>query len=291
MAIQTKSKTATAATPGIADKEDPPKNDANNKTKTTTFFLLDVVGLRVTAPTLVTLTIPLLLWYSRQIPFWDCFFSIAFPLYLCLANRFMFDNNATLAAARKERGQPLFPEKSEFFKEAVEPWFGKYMISAAMLGVLLPLVVQVLAPLPIAEAVAPPLYTLLCQILMEMMASGPMFHPLLAVMVPIGFNAYRIAGLKTWCVLAWKMVSSTYNQHGNSINTVITWEMVHFLLALSNAFLWTYNLFVMKLLRQLPQSFDRSKFPDADVLWKYQLIPIRNSFIRNSRSDDPSKTD
>jgi hypothetical protein len=250
----------------LADKDAPAvKFHSQNETKT--FFLLDLVGLSM--PPLLMPAILLLLGYSRQLPFWDIFFSVAFPLYLCIANRFRFDNNARQVAARKQRGHP-HPQKPEWFKANNDQWFVIYMLNAATIGVILPLLLQVLAPAPIAQAAAPPVYMLLSQILMEMMGNGPKFHPMLQLMTPIGFCAYRMAGLKTWLVLAWQMVSST--DYGSS-DAILNWEMVHFMVALSNSFLWTYNLFVMLLLRIAPPCLDEYQFPDAKVSWKYQLVP------------------
>ncbi|OEU06080.1 hypothetical protein FRACYDRAFT_256497 [Fragilariopsis cylindrus CCMP1102] len=56
------------------------------------------------APPVVLPIMYLLLVYYREIPFWDCFFSIAYPLYLCLANRFRFDSNKRQIALRTSKG-------------------------------------------------------------------------------------------------------------------------------------------------------------------------------------------
>jgi len=239
--------------------------------RSASFFPLGVVGL--SAPPLVVPAIPLLLFYTREIPFWDVFFSVAFPVYLCLANRFRFDNNSAQVAARERRGE-AHPEKPEWFPEAEEPWFAKYMIFAATLGVVLPLLVQFAAPSPIAEATAPHLFVLLCQIMMELMVNGPRFHPMLQLITPIGFSAYRMAGLTTWLAVAWEMVSSAHRDGGS--NAISAWEAANLLLAASNMIFWTYNTFVMKLLRQLPLCLDEGKFPDASITWKYQLVPAVN---------------
>lgn len=247
---------------------------------TKTFFLLDALCL--SAPPVVLPAIPLLLSYYRSISAWDLFFSITFPLYMILVNRFRFDKNARQDADRKLRGEP-YPEKPEIFSLGKEPGFEKYMMVAAGLGVILPLLLQFLAPEHIAEATAPHLYMLVCQILMETMVNGPKFHPALQAMNPVGFSAYRMSGIKTWLVVAWQMFSSSYQDDGS--NALLTWEMAHFLLALSNVFMWTYNLFVTLLLRFVPQCLDQNQFPDANVSWDnfYQVIPTVH------RSSDSSK--
>jgi len=261
-----------AAAPKTADKEDPPVLNHSNAGKTT-FFLLDAVGL--SAPPLALPPILLLLWHYRQVPVWDTFFSLAFPLYLCLANRFRFDTNARADALRIQRGEP-FAGPWEFFEENKEPWFFVYMRSAAVLGVGLPLLLQVLAPLPVADAAAPHLYLLLFQIGMEKMLSGPRFHGLLVAMNPIGFSIYRTVCLKTWLVLAWDMMVVSRTTDSDVRTAVVIFYMAHFVLALSNTVFWTYNLCVLLLLRMLPQCLDQDKFPDADVSWNsyYHLVPV-----------------
>merc|ERR1719384_1693624 len=141
------------------------------------------------------------------------------------------------------------------------------MASAAVLGLVLPLLVQLFAPPPMAQATAPHLYVLFFQILMEIMGNGPNFHPMLQVAVPIGYSAYRMASLKTWLVVAWQLMDGP-----DSGDTA--WAMAHFGLALINAVFWTYNTFVMLLLRVLPPCLDADKFPDASISWKYHLVPV-----------------
>eukprot|EP00751_Fragilariopsis_kerguelensis_P041960 CAMPEP_0171022740 /NCGR_PEP_ID=MMETSP0736-20130129/31647_1 /TAXON_ID=186038 /ORGANISM="Fragilariopsis kerguelensis, Strain L26-C5" /LENGTH=104 /DNA_ID=CAMNT_0011461703 /DNA_START=520 /DNA_END=831 /DNA_ORIENTATION=- len=65
------------------------------------------------------------------------------------------------------------------------------------------------------------------------------------------------------------------------------WNVVGLALAVANAIIWTYNLFVFLLLRTLPQYINRQEFPVADVTWKGQLIPILAS-TSTSTSDSSS---
>lgn len=229
-----------------------------------TSFLLDIAGL--SAPPLVIPGILLLLSTYREIPVEDHAFSIGFALYLCLANKFRFDKNAKQIALRKSRGED-HPEKPEWFINA-GAWFDKYMASAAVLGLVMPLALQLLAPSPVAQAAAPHLYVLLFQILMEIMGNGPHFHPMLQVAVPIGYSAYRIGSLKTWLAVSWGLMGQ-----GSSISGT-PWAVAHFGLALINVLFWTYNTFVMLLLRVLPPCLDGGNFPDADIRWKYHLVPV-----------------
>lgn len=286
MTTQTQTSTANAETliskildaAGISwavdkDKENPSSKHTNDEPKKS-FFLLDMVGL--STPSLPILIIPLLIAYRRIIPAFDVFFSIAFPLYLGLANRFRFDNNARLFAARKKQGR-AYPEIPEWgFKQTTEAWITNYFLFAATLGVILPLVVQMVAPSHIAEASAPHLYLLVCQIITELMVNNPRFHPMLQVINPIGFSVYRMFTLKTWLLVAWEIAPTT--DLGNSSGAILNLEMLHLLLTLSNVIFWTYNTFVTLLLRILPPCLDQNKFLDANVSWeKYcQLVPIVN---------------
>lgn len=233
------------------------------------------------APPVVLPIMYLLLVYYREIPFWDCFFSIAYPLYLCLANRFRFDSNERQIALRTSKGEdyPGKPEYTNFSKLELQPdtWFKKHMMFAASLGVLIPLVVQVLAPLPIAQAAAPHLYMLVCQIMMEMMVNGPEFHPLLQVLVPLGFSAYRMSSLKTWLLMAWQMSGYGSSAAAATTTTTTAWEMFHLVLAASNTIFWTCNTFIMLPLRVLPHCIDKELFPEpSNVSWYYMIPSVNN---------------
>lgn len=236
-------------------------------------FQLTAVG-GLVAPPMVLPVIHLLLLYNREIPFWDCFFSIAYPIYLCFANRFRFDSNARQIALRKSRGES-YPTKPEFLNFVIgEPWFPKYMVFAAGLGVFLPLAIQVLAPPQIANAAAPHLYMLVCQIMMEIMVNGPEFHPLLQLMVPLGFSAYRVSCLKSWVMMAWELSAGST---ATTTTTTVAWEVMHMALAVFNTIFWTYNTFVLLPLRVVPHCVDKNRFPDAsNVSWNHMIPSVSN---------------
>ena len=256
----------------VTDKENPSSKHKKTEERSKAFFPLQMLGLA--SPPLPILVIILLIVHHRSIPTLDVFFSIAFPLYLGLANRFRFDNNAKLFALRKKQGK-IYPEKPDWFEQNNESWFMNYMLFAATLGVILPIVLQFVAPSAIVQASAPHLYLLVNQIMMEHMVNNPRFHPILQVINPIGFSVYRMATLKIWLEVAYEMLPTTTELDRSDI---LTWEMLHLLLALSNVMFWTYNTFVMLLLRVLPPCLDQSKFLDADVSWSefYQLVPVVN---------------
>lgn len=244
-------------------------------------FLLDTFGLSSTSPVLPIIT--LLVAAMKPIPAGDVFFSIAYPAYLCFANRFRFDLNTPRLAAvdRNYKKLPLL-------REGRGPWLFKYVLTFGVVGIILPLLLVLIAATnagapasAAANAAAPHLYLTLCQCLMESLTKGPKFYHLTALMVPIGFNAYRLGCLKTWFVSARQSlavaVAAQSKLGGRTLIVSSPWQTAGFLLALSNVVIWTYNLFVFLLLRTLPQYLDRTKFPDAIVSWKGQLIPVLHS--------------
>jgi len=222
-------------------------------------LLLDTFGLSCpkSPAALIFSAVIALLACTRPIPFWDRFFSIVYPLYLCLANRFRFDRNAPSVAAQKAT-LPLLREGSG-------PWFSTYMKAFATVGIILPLAVQIFAPRAVANAAAPHFYLTLCQVVMESFTTGPRFHPLTQLLNPIGFNAYRIGALKVWTETAWMGFTGARHK---------TWGMLGLVLAVANTLLWTYNLFVFLLLRVLPQYINRDAFPDSEVTWKGPVLAL-----------------
>jgi len=120
-----------------------PKNKYNN-------YFMDIFGLSLKSkspPTLIMPVITIILACTRPIPFCDRFFSISFPLYLCLANRFRFDRNAKAIKVGKDNKLPLLREGSG-------PWFKPYILTFASIGILLPLLFQIVAPITTAIAIA-----------------------------------------------------------------------------------------------------------------------------------------
>jgi len=226
-------------------------------------LILDVFGLSNFNPILPIITA--IIAYTRPIPTLDRFFSITYPLYVCVANRFRFDRNAP--------GFSKCAIRVPLLREGRGPWFGKYIKTMGIIGMLCPLLVQIVAPTSIAEAAAPHLYLALCQGVMESMSSGPKFYASPQLMIPIGFNAYRLGSLKTWVWTAWQSFRDA-RLHMNG-GKVMIWETAGLVLAFANAVIWTYHLFVFLLLRVLPQYLDQNKFPNANVSWKAcQMVPV-----------------
>lgn len=271
----------------VKAKENPPSSRlSRNEKPQKAGFLVEMVGF--TLPPLSLSTASFFILYYRSIPAWDVFFSVAFPFYLALANRFRFDNNAKLFASWKRQGK-VYSERPDWFVNSNDSFFKRYLRVCIVIALILPMLLQFFAPTPIANASVPHLYLLLCQIALEHMANNPRCHPSLQLMTPIGFSFYRLAALKTWLVAAlapfplqgfgmraYHCLMVTESGIWMCPETVPSaWEAFHILLALSNVILWTYNTFVMLFLRILPPCLDQNKFLDADVSWggSFQLFP------------------
>jgi hypothetical protein len=232
---------------------------------------LESVGLSIGPKTLIFSILAVAIGLSRPIPQTDLAFSICFPLYLALANRFRFDRNAPTIAAKRE----MIP----LLREGMGPWFKRYMKSFAMIGVFLPVIFQLVAPRYLSDAAAPHLYLLLCQIAMETLAGCDKFFVLLRLLNPIGFSIYRMGALWVWASTSMtsflEAKDSVAGLWSNMFaGKMIIWEVLGLSLALVNLVLWTYNLFIFLLLRTVPQYLSETEFPAAEVVWKCQLFPV-----------------
>ena len=94
------------------------------------------------------------------------------------------------------------------------------------------------------------------------------FHDVLRILVPIGFNAYRLKPLCRWVYLA-SMISPEAGHQA--------WYYAAFALSIINLAMWSYNLFVFLLLRVLPLYFDKIKTPPVDMAFTVVPIPKTNA--------------
>ena len=193
-------------------------------------------------------------WYFA-VPTMDIAFSILFSAYLVMANIHRFQYNTP--AREKDINLSLLKEDNKF------PWFTVYMLIFTTAGRLAPTVTLILGPSEVKNAVAPHLFLLLSQITMEGVSNDVRYYNLIRLLVPIGFNAYRISSLLEWVSMAWS-------------STALKGFWYYWLLglAITNLVLWTYNLFIVLLLRVTPAYLDPVVSPAAPVVWKFQAIPI-----------------
>lgn len=188
----------------------------------------------------------------------DIAFSILFSAYLVLANILRFQRNAPALKNEKEINLFLLKEDN------VLPWFTYYIMTFASAGILLPIATLILGPEDVKNAAAPHLFLLLSQINMEGVTNDVRYHNVIRLLVPIGFNAYRMSALVKWVNVA-----------RNTTATIAGfWYYWGLGLAVVNLVLWAYNLFVFLLLRATPAYFDPAVSPAAPVVWKGQVFPI-----------------
>eukprot|EP00554_Chaetoceros_debilis_P002683 CAMPEP_0194083188 /NCGR_PEP_ID=MMETSP0149-20130528/8497_1 /TAXON_ID=122233 /ORGANISM="Chaetoceros debilis, Strain MM31A-1" /LENGTH=218 /DNA_ID=CAMNT_0038765529 /DNA_START=17 /DNA_END=673 /DNA_ORIENTATION=+ len=206
------------------------------------------------APILVFAGLSAFLLSRQSITGSDVLFIVLYPLYIYLANNVCFNSNE-LALSRKDividsLGQGQFKG---------QPAFRKYMIAFKIFAVLLPLFLIVFAPPQISAGTVSPLVLLLVQIVTE--KSTQRFHDVLRILVPIGFNAYRLKGLYNWVESA-LLVSEDH-----------PWYYVGLTLSTINLIIWSYNLFVFLLLRMLPVYFDKDYTPPVEMAYSVAPIP------------------
>jgi hypothetical protein len=215
----------------------------------------NVLGLAPKSDSGVLIFLAWLVARSKRIPVPDMAFAFAFPAYLVLANALRFDGNNV------ER--PFKP----LLREGRGPWFKRYVLSYALVGLLLPLPVVFFAPSAIALAAAPHLFLTLVQCALESLTAHARFAPLLRLAVPIGFNAYRLSSLATWTSTALGAALGSVGLAGS------VWAWSALALAATNVMLWSYNLFVFLLLRVVPQYLDNAEFPTPTKRWQWELLP------------------
>ena len=96
-------------------------------------------------------------------------------------------------------------------------------------------------------------------------------YDVLRILVPIGFNTYRLHALLNWVHMT-SMIGPEF--HGSEHQA---WFYAAFALSVINLALWSYNLFVFLLLRVLPIYFDKIKTPPVDMAYTVVPIPKTNA--------------
>ena len=94
------------------------------------------------------------------------------------------------------------------------------------------------------------------------------FHDVPRILVPIGFNAYRLKPLYRWVYLATMISKDSAPETLDHLD----WYVAAMFLSVINLVLWSYNLFIFLLLRVLPIYFDKIKTPPVDMA--YTIVPI-----------------
>lgn len=168
---------------------------------------------------------------SGAVPHHDLAFSLAWPAYLWAVNRWRFRRNAAL---QQRPPGPL----------VAKAWVRSYAACAAVLALLLPSATCLAcrSDAAVLRALGPHLYLTSAQVVCEFFTGDGHTAALPRMLVPIGFNAYRMCALAAWC--------------GAAAAGLGPW---HLGLAAANLALWAYNLFGFLLLDMLPRYLDPAK--------------------------------
>jgi hypothetical protein len=123
------------------------------------------------------------------------------------------------------------------------PWVKSYANAAGLLAVLIPAVLMCLPNQePAVRAMlAPHLFLITAQIIAEFVSSRRNWAILARMLIPIGFNTFRLWTLAEWVAQA--------PAHGAG----------HAVLAWANSLFWSYNLFSFLLLKMVPLYLDPSR--------------------------------
>lgn len=180
---------------------------------------------------------------AGAVPRKDVAFSVAWPLYVFAINTWRFSQNAS------HRGRPSPRLVSD-------GWVPKYAALAGLLAILIPGAVCIYAAATgavggggapaaaVLQALGPHLFLTAAQVVCESLTSGPSTAMLPRMLVPIGFNTYRLWALWDWCRAA------------AGPPRLGPW---HLALAAANLALWSFNLFGFLLLRMVPLYLDPQK--------------------------------
>mmetsp|Transcript_2855 Transcript_2855/g.6227 ORF Transcript_2855/g.6227 Transcript_2855/m.6227 type:complete len:265 (+) Transcript_2855:147-941(+) len=215
--------------------------------------------------------------YHPILPLRDILFCALYPTYLLLANRYRFASNLLVRQRPTDHQYNVSVLISNFFSEQDESWFKNYMVVATTLGAILPLVAIFHAPAEVAALAAPPLFVLYCQIIGESIVFlNPFVHRFIALLVPVGFQVYRMNLLVEW------FIHSVSLYEGSVEGQIPVWYKMGLALSGLNLLFWSYNVFVVLLLRVFPEYLTDAKCesPDTHGVWF--------SFVRESGEPLPS---
>jgi len=202
----------------------------------------------------------------------DVAFCVMYPVYLLLfANRLRFKSNLPIRQRPKDHTHNSSVVVDKFFSGSDEKWFQKYMATATIIGLLLPIIAILRAPSEVAVLIAPHLYVLWCQIITESITMvNPYVNRYINFLVPVGFSIYRTPQLAEWFLKSLAL----YNENVSAVATTTTTEIISsaytwgLALAGLNLVFWSYNLFVMLLLRIAPEFLkeETCEYPEVQVI-------------------------
>eukprot|EP00878_Enallax_costatus_P027608 GHUV01029742.1.p1 GENE.GHUV01029742.1~~GHUV01029742.1.p1 ORF type:complete len:203 (-),score=45.43 GHUV01029742.1:1117-1725(-) len=166
------------------------------------------------------------------VPAHDISFSLAWPAYIAAINWLRFSNNRSMA-------------DKESLGLVSEDWVKHYAAFAGVIAILVPAILCLVAAITdrgspsgslVLRALGPHLYLIAAQVVCEFFSNNKHVARLPLMLVPIGFNTYRMWTLIAWC------------------KAVVAADMgsFHVCLAFGNLLFWAFNLFVFLLLKMVP---------------------------------------
>ena len=189
----------------------------------------------------------------------DLAFTLGYSIYIWFLNEVRFDGNR-LAIQKGIEASPKFFGKT--------PGFGAYAGIFALVTLAIPLIMVAVSPNEddiVTAAMAPHLFVLLVQNAMEILAFNFRFHPLPRILIPLGFNTYRLQMLFSWVETALE------HYERSPKDTWLHWGLT---LAVLNAVLYTYNLFFFLIMRHLPSYMDPNQCLEPEVKWAGFVWPV-----------------
>ncbi|KAL9187735.1 hypothetical protein ACHAXT_006113 [Thalassiosira profunda] len=191
----------------------------------------------------------------------DVLFCVLYPTYLAFANHIIFANNEIIRRRPKEHPHNAEANLAKFFSGGDAPWFARYMGLAATVGLVLPLATIFGAPEEVATLAIPHLFVLWVQIIGE---SATMFNPYshryITILIPIGFSVYRMNLAVEWFLGSASLYKSASAENGDSM-----WHTLGLVLSAANVLFWTYNLFVVLMLKVVPEYLKDELCESPDV--------------------------
>lgn len=203
--------------------------------------------------------------YGDAISASDLIFSVGFLIYVAIANAVCFDSNKLQFTQRQQQHIEFEPMgkhslgKGQFITQKS---FIIYFITFKILGFLVPLLIMVFGPSNLAATMIPSFFVIVAQAVAE--PSTAKFHDVPRILVPIGYQSYRLFGpLSAWASGARSTWETISNDTNNTFNLILSW---------SNLILCAWNLFGFLLLRVVPLYFDKTDSPTPE--FAYTLVPL-----------------
>lgn len=224
-------------------------------------IFLKLFGFASPSPASMVLVVPAIAFGIRDVPIMKVVFSLAFPMYLGILNRFRFDLN------KPAKNKPV----GSLLKRGGGDWYDNYHNFCGLFSALIPTAFCFAAPQSVLVKPAVTYsYLSLMQYVWETLCRSPDVHVLLRLLIPISFNSMRLLSVVDWM----RMAIPAYDVSKSANLGTHFAHIFGITLGVANAALLAYNLFGLLLPRILPQYLDQNEYPTADVKWIGQVLPV-----------------